>query len=94
MSATITYIAHMFSFTLYNNIVNFVYGLQNDIKDLQNNVKEYYDWVYQYKMDCLTAGLKYRKSYYNDGDLKPEESINFSITFMPFDNTVNLPNIY
>jgi LPS-assembly protein len=60
----------------------------------KTNIKEYYDWVYQYKMDCLTAGLKYRKSYYNDGLLKPEESINFSITFMPFDNTVNLPSIY
>jgi LPS-assembly protein len=60
----------------------------------KTNIREYYDWIYQYKMDCLTAGVKYRKSYYNDGSLKPEESINFSITFMPFDNTINLPSIY
>ena len=74
-----------------NNHSSFLFRTRENKK---TNVKEYYDWVYQYKMDCLTAGVKYRKSYYNDGDLKPEESINFSITFMPFDNTVNLPNIY
>jgi len=43
-------------------------------------------------MDCLTAGLQYKKNYYRDGSLKPEEKIFFSITFMPFNNTVNLPD--
>ena len=35
------------------------------------NLTEYYDLVYEYKNDCLTAGVKYKKSYYSDRDLKP-----------------------
>ena len=57
------------------------------------NLTEYYDLIYQYKMDCLTAGIKYNKSYYTDGSLKPNESIIFSVTIMPFKNTINLPSI-
>ena len=44
-------------------------------------------------MDCLTAGLEYKKTYYSDGALEPKESIFFSITIMPFENKVNLPGI-
>ena len=61
-------------------------------KNKRINITEYYDLVYQYKMDCLTAGLQYKKNYYRDGNLKPEEKIFFSITFMPFNNTINLPD--
>jgi len=57
------------------------------------NLTEYYDLIYQYKIDCLTAELKYNKTYYNDGALKPEEGIYFSFTFMPLNNSVNLPGI-
>ena len=44
-------------------------------------------------MDCLVAALEYNKDYYRDEALKPEESITFSITIMPFDNSLNLPKI-
>ena len=44
-------------------------------------------------MDCLTAALEYNKDYYTDGSLKPEERLFFSITIMPFDNSINLPGI-
>ena len=53
----------------------------------------YYNLIYQYKMDCLVAALKYNKDYYRDGALEPEESISFSVTIMPFDNSINLPKI-
>ncbi|MDA9653343.1 hypothetical protein N9T29_00300 [Candidatus Pelagibacter sp.] len=62
-------------------------------KNKNTNLTEYYDLIYQYKMDCLTAGIEYKKSYYTDGALRPEESVFFSITFMPFNNTVDLPGI-
>ena len=62
-------------------------------KNKKTNLTEYYDLIYQYKMDCLTAGIEYKKSYYTDETVKPEESIFFSITFLPFNNTVNLPGI-
>ena len=50
------------------------------------NLTEYYDLVYEYKNDCLIAGLKYKKSYYEDRDLKPEENLFFTITLFPLTN--------
>ena len=47
------------------------------------NLTEYYDLVYEYKNDCLTAGIKYKKSYYSDGDLKPTENLLFTISLFP-----------
>ena len=47
------------------------------------NLTEYYDLVYEYKNDCLTAGIKYKKSFYNDRDLKPTENLMFTITIYP-----------
>ncbi|WP_440676108.1 LPS assembly protein LptD [Candidatus Pelagibacter sp. HIMB1593] len=47
------------------------------------NLTEYYDLVYEYKNDCLTAGIKYKKSYYDDRDLKPNEDLFFTITLFP-----------
>ena len=47
------------------------------------NLTEYYDLVYEYKNDCLTAGIKYKKSYYADGDLQPTENLLFTITLFP-----------
>lgn len=47
------------------------------------NLTEYYDLVYEYRNDCLTAGLKYKKSYYADGDLQPTENLLFTITLFP-----------
>ncbi len=62
-------------------------------KNKKTDLTEYYNLIYQYKMDCLTAAIKYNKDYYRDGALKPEESISLSITIMPFDNSINLPKI-
>ena len=45
---------------------------------------EYYDLVYEYKNDCLVAGIKYRKDYYKDADIIPKEELFFSITIVPF----------
>ena len=39
------------------------------------SLTEYYDLVYEYQNDCLTAGIKYRKTYYQDRDLKPKEDL-------------------
>ena len=50
------------------------------------NLTEYYDLVYEYKNDCLIAGVKYKKNYYNDADIKPVEELFFSITIIPLTN--------
>ena len=47
------------------------------------NLTEYYDLVYEYKNDCLTAGIKYKKTYYQDRDYKPKEDLLFTITLFP-----------
>tara|TARA_Y100000816_G_scaffold25722_1_gene16513 strand:- start:99 stop:2813 length:2715 start_codon:yes stop_codon:yes gene_type:complete len=47
------------------------------------NLTEYYNLIYEYKNDCLTAGIKFNKTYYEDRDLKPSENIMFTISFYP-----------
>ncbi len=58
----------------------------------ENNLTEYYNFMYQYKNDCLAASIEYNKDYYSDRDLKPEESILFKLTIMPFGEAVS-PNL-
>jgi LPS-assembly protein len=48
------------------------------------NLTEYYDIIYEYKNDCLVAGIKYRKDYYKDNDIVPKEELFFSLTIVPF----------
>ena len=53
---------------------------------------EYYNLIYQYKNDCLAASIEYNKDYYSDRDIKPEESIFFKLTIIPFGKTSS-PNL-
>ena len=53
---------------------------------------EFYNLIYQYRNDCLIAGIEYNKDYYRDGDLKPEENIFFKLTIIPFGKT-STPNL-
>ena len=61
-----------------NNLVSF-----KTRRNRKLNLTEYYDLVYEYKNDCLTAGIKYKKTYYQDRDIKPEENLLFTITLFP-----------
>ena len=61
-----------------NNFVRF-----NTRRNRKLNLTEFYDLVYEYKNDCLIAGLKYKKTYYEDRDLKPSEDLLFTITLFP-----------
>jgi len=47
------------------------------------SLTEYYDLVYNYKNDCFKAGFKYKKSYYEDRDLKPTEDLFLTLTISP-----------
>ena len=62
-------------------------------KNKKTDLTEYYNLIYQYKMDCLTAGIEYKKDYYEDGDIKPKESLFFSITLLPFGGSIDLPGV-
>ena len=61
-------------------------------KNLDKNITDYYNIIYEYQNDCLTAALEYNKNYYADGDLKPEENLMFSIKIIPF-GKINSPTI-
>ena len=47
------------------------------------SLTEYYDLLYEYKNDCLIAGVQYKKRYYADRDVVPLEELFFSITIVP-----------
>ena len=71
-----------------SNFFNYNINKNNSLKfktrrNRKINLTEYYDLVYEYKNDCLTAGIKYNKTYYSDGDIKPSENLFFSITLIP-----------
>jgi LPS-assembly protein len=55
----------------------------NTRKNRKLDLTEYYNLIYEYKNDCLVAGIRYKKNYYNDADIKPVEELFFSITIMP-----------
>ena len=58
-----------------------------------SKLTEYYNLAYQYKNDCLAASLEYNKTYYSDRDIKPDESIFFKLTIIPFGETSS-PNLF
>tara|TARA_B100000902_G_scaffold305362_1_gene293792 strand:+ start:1970 stop:4429 length:2460 start_codon:yes stop_codon:yes gene_type:complete len=55
----------------------------NTRRNRKISLTEYYNLVYEYKNDCLVAGVKYKKTYYQDRDLIPAEDLLFSITLFP-----------
>ena len=60
-------------------------------RNLITNSAEYYNLSYEYTNDCLRAGLVYRREFYNDSELEPEDSLMFKITLTPFGN-INSPS--
>jgi len=70
-----------------NIILNFATS-----KNLDKNITDYYNLIYEYENDCLTAAIEYNKSYYSDGSLKPDENILFSIKIIPF-GKINTPSL-
>jgi LPS-assembly protein len=58
-------------------------------KNISTNLTEFYNLMYQYKNDCLSASIEYNKDYYSDRDIKPEQSVFFKLTIIPFGETNN-----
>ncbi len=61
-------------------------------KDLDKDITDYYNLIYEYENDCMTAAIEYNKNYYSDGNLKPEENLLFSIKIIPF-GKINSPSL-
>ena len=62
-------------------------------RNFKTESTELYDLSYQYAIDCLTAGVIYRREFYQDEDnLEPKNSLMFTITFVPF-TSVSSPSL-
>jgi len=60
-------------------------------KNFKTESTELYDLGYQYELDCLTAGLVYRREFYRDvDDVEPKDTFMFTISFVPF-TTLDAP---
>tara|TARA_Y100000591_G_scaffold298193_1_gene289804 strand:+ start:5097 stop:7502 length:2406 start_codon:yes stop_codon:yes gene_type:complete len=70
---------------------NGLFKLSNK-RNLITNSSEYYKLSYEYINDCLRAGLIYRREFYDDSELEPENSLMFTITLSPF-GSINTPGL-
>ena len=52
-------------------------------RNLISDSSEFYNLSYEYLNDCLRAGLVYRREFYKDSELEPENSLMFKITLTP-----------
>ncbi len=73
----------------FNNASSFKYRTRRNKK---TDFTEFYNLIYEYKNDCLTASIQYNKDYYSDNELKPTEEIFFSISIVPL-ATLNTPSV-
>ena len=73
----------------FNDSNNITFSTRENLK---TDLTEYYNLVYQYKNDCLAASIEYKKNYYNDREIKPDESIFLKLTLIPF-GAAETPNL-
>ena len=52
-----------------------------------DNLTEYYNLIYEYKIDCLTASIEYNKEYYSNKVIEPTEELFFNLTLIPLGST-------
>ena len=53
-------------------------------KNLKDDFTQYYDLIYEYQTDCISMNFKYNKSFFEDGNLKPNKSLSSLIKIIPF----------
>ena len=58
--------------------------LFNITKNLKSDFTQFYNLSYKYETDCLSASFEYRKKFFSNAQLKPDESLTFLIKFIPF----------
>ena len=73
----------------FNNSNSLKYRTRRNKK---TDFTEFYNLIYEYKNDCLTASIQYNKDFYSDNELKPTEEIFFSISIVPL-ATLNTPSV-
>ena len=61
-------------------------------RNLLTSSAEFYKLSYNYINDCLKAGIAYRREFYTDRDVEPENRLLFTISVLPFGG-VRSPNL-
>ncbi len=79
------YVETQLNFKKNNNAIISFKGKRN----LITNSSDYYDLSYEYFNDCLRAGIVYRREFYSDSEIEPENSLMFKITLVPFGNLIS-----
>ena len=69
----------------FENNRNSMFSVENK-RNLITDSSEFYNLSYEYFNDCLRAGVVYRREFYTDSELEPENSLMFQITLTPFGN--------
>ena len=64
----------------------------NTKRNILSNSAEFYNLSYNYVNDCLKAGLVYRREFYTDRDIEPDNSLMFTISIIPFAE-INSPGL-
>ena len=64
----------------------------NTKRNLLTSSAEFYNLSYNYINDCLKAGIAYRREFYTDRDIEPENSLMFTISIIPFAE-INSPGL-
>ena len=76
----------------FSNNFKFLLDEENSLsfrtrRNKKNDLTEFYNLIYEYKNDCLTASIQYNKEYYQDNNIKPFEQLFFNITLIPLGGT-------
>ena len=58
--------------------------LFNTTKNLKTDFTQFYKLQYEYETDCLLATFEYKKKFYSNSQLQPDQSLSFLIKFIPF----------
>ena len=56
----------------------------NTKRNLLSSSAEFYNLSYNYINDCLKAGIAYRREFYTDRDVEPDNTLMFTISIVPF----------
>ena len=64
----------------------------NTKRNLLKSSAEFYNLSYNYVNDCLKAGIAYRREFYTDRDVEPENTLMFTISIIPFAE-INTPSL-
>ena len=53
-------------------------------KNFRTDSTEFYDLNYQYLNDCFRARVEYKRTFYNDKDVEPVDTLMVNFTLIPF----------